>query len=144
METPLHAVINKTGVFDGFSANYAGAGFSDMKFKVHGLDAGGFQRWVQTVKSRGGALDRDGYLRLEKPSEREPVRYFASVPADLYAAALNQCVDRTKMCASEMMRLDARAGRRAAKAAPMAGMDMSGMDMPAAPADHGVSATSNE
>jgi cytochrome o ubiquinol oxidase subunit 2 len=38
METKLHAVINKAGVYDGFSANYSGAGFSHMRFKFHGLD----------------------------------------------------------------------------------------------------------
>lgn len=37
METKLHAVINKPGEFEGFSANYSGAGFSGMRFKFHGL-----------------------------------------------------------------------------------------------------------
>ena len=32
METKLHAVINKPGEFEGFSANYSGAGFSGMRF----------------------------------------------------------------------------------------------------------------
>ena len=134
METPLHAVINKTGIFDGFSANYAGAGFSDMKFKVHGLSRADFQRWLTKVRTQGGMLDRATYLRLEAPSEREPVRYYANVPGDLYAAALNQCVDRTKMCVAEMMRRDALAGRPTTNAAPMAAKAMPGMEMPAAPA----------
>jgi cytochrome o ubiquinol oxidase subunit 2 len=33
METKLHAVINQPGEYEGFSANYSGAGFSDMRFK---------------------------------------------------------------------------------------------------------------
>lgn len=136
METVLHAVINKPGVFDGFSANYAGAGFSDMKFKVHGLSQSDFQRWVEVVRSKGGVLDRAAYLRLEAPSERDPVRYFADVPGDLYDAALNQCVDRAAMCTSEMMRLDAEAGRPTAPmAAPTSGMAMPGMDMSAMPSN---------
>lgn len=140
METPLHAVINKPGVFDGFSANYAGAGFSDMKFKVHGLSQADFQRWLGTVRSKGGVLDRAAYLRLEVPSEREPVRYFANVPGDLYSAALNQCVDRANMCTSEMMRLDAEASRPAPEAGAMApATTMPGMDMPAIPADRSAS-----
>src|SRR3546814_14190438 len=36
METMLHAVINRPGVYDGFSANYSGAGFSGMRFQFHG------------------------------------------------------------------------------------------------------------
>jgi len=76
METKLHAVINKAGVYDGFSANYSGAGFSDMRFKFHGLDQAGFDAWVQSVKDAGGSLDRAGYLELEKPSVRvAPKKY---------------------------------------------------------------------
>ena len=37
METKLHAVINQPGDYEGFSANYSGAGFSGMRFKFHGL-----------------------------------------------------------------------------------------------------------
>ncbi|TIN44526.1 MAG: ubiquinol oxidase subunit II, partial [Mesorhizobium sp.] len=35
METRLHAVINKSGDYEGFSANYSGAGFSGMRFAFH-------------------------------------------------------------------------------------------------------------
>jgi cytochrome o ubiquinol oxidase subunit 2 len=44
MQTKLHAVINHAGVYDGLSANYSGAGFSDMRFKFYGLDQAGFDR----------------------------------------------------------------------------------------------------
>jgi cytochrome o ubiquinol oxidase subunit 2 len=47
MQTELHAVINRPGDYDGFSANYSGAGFSDMRFKFHGMSSGDFERWVQ-------------------------------------------------------------------------------------------------
>ena len=46
METELHAVINEPGVFDGFSANYSGHGFSHMRFKFHGVDDAGFDAWI--------------------------------------------------------------------------------------------------
>ena len=82
METRLHAVINDEGVFDGFSANYSGAGFSHMRFKFHGVDQKGFDQWVAQVREKGTALNRDTYLKLERPSEREPVRYFSSVEND--------------------------------------------------------------
>src|SRR6186713_1409043 len=50
METKLHAVINKPGEFEGFSANYSGAGFSGMRFKFHGLSKGDFDQWVEKAK----------------------------------------------------------------------------------------------
>ncbi len=51
-----------------------------------------------------------GYMKLEVPSEREPVRHYATVDADLYNAILNRCVDRNKMCMSQMMAIDADGG----------------------------------
>ena len=50
------------------------------------------------------------YLQLEKPSEAEPVRYFASVENGLYDAILNMCVQPGKMCMSEMHHIDATGG----------------------------------
>ena len=92
METQLHAVMNQAGAYDGFSANYSGAGFSDMHFKFHGLSAAEFDRWVQEAKASGKTLDRPRYLELERPSEREPVQRYASVSDGLYEAILNRSV----------------------------------------------------
>jgi cytochrome o ubiquinol oxidase subunit 2 len=92
MQTQLNAVINKRGDYDGFSANYSGAGFSGMHFKFRGLSAGDFEHWVQSAKTAGRELNNQGYLQLEKPSEREPVRRYSPVSAGLYDAILNQCV----------------------------------------------------
>lgn len=110
METKLHAVINKAGVYQGLSANYSGGGFSDMRFKFHGLSNEDFDRWVADNKKTGQTLDRAGYLSLEQPSHREPVRHYATVASDLYDAILNRCVDRSKMCMNQMMAIDARGG----------------------------------
>jgi cytochrome o ubiquinol oxidase subunit II len=92
METELHAVINRTGDFEGFSANYSGAGFSDMKFKFHGLSHTDFEHWVQSAKASGQALDHNSYVQLERPSEHDPVRRYASVVPDLYDAIVARTV----------------------------------------------------
>ena len=92
METQLHAVINEAGDFQGFSANYSGAGFSGMHFKFRGLSATDFDSWVQSAKTQDSELDTQSYLRLEQPSEREPVRRYSLVAAGLYDSILNQCV----------------------------------------------------
>jgi cytochrome o ubiquinol oxidase subunit 2 len=103
METQLHAVLNRPGEFIGFSANYSGAGFSDMRFKFHGMSAEEFGRWVQSVKAGGRELSHDDYLQLEKPSEREPVRYYATVAAGLYGSIVNGCVNGDNMCMMQTM-----------------------------------------
>lgn len=110
METKLSAVINKPGAFDGFSANYSGHGFNGMRFKFHGLASADFDKWVATNKTSGKQLTRADYLALEVPSEREPIRRYASVDPSLYKAILNRCVEANKMCMDEMMAIDANGG----------------------------------
>ena len=110
METKLHAVINKEGAYDGFSANYSGSGFSRMNFKFHGLTQDAFDQWVAKVKGEGKPLDRETYIALEKPSEAEPVRYYANSDSGLYKSVLNMCAFPDKMCMHEMMHIDAMGG----------------------------------
>jgi cytochrome o ubiquinol oxidase subunit II len=110
METKLHAVVNHAGTYKGFSANYSGAGFSGMHFAFQGLDDKGFDDWIAKAKTAGGTLGRSEYLQLERPSQNEPVRRYASVDGDLYRVILNMCVEPGKMCMSEMMAIDARGG----------------------------------
>lgn len=104
METKLHAVVNRPGVYDGFSANYSGAGFSHMRFKFHGLSNEDFDRWVERVKSSGMPLSKGAYLKLAKPSESDPVQRYASVTPDLYNLILNRCVDGRTCVADTMAR----------------------------------------
>jgi cytochrome o ubiquinol oxidase subunit 2 len=102
MATTLHAVINRPGEYEGFSANYSGAGFSDMRFKFLGVSAGEFDRWLQKAKASRDELTHDAYLQLEKPSEREPVRRYAVVATDLFDNVVNRCVDRKNLCMRHM------------------------------------------
>jgi cytochrome o ubiquinol oxidase subunit 2 len=92
MQTELNAIINQVGIYDGFSANYSGAGFSGMRFKFHGMTRGEFQQWVLRTRDSAAALDSARYLELARPSERNPVQRYSSVAGGLYDAILNQCV----------------------------------------------------
>jgi cytochrome o ubiquinol oxidase subunit 2 len=98
METKLHAVLNRPGSFEGFSANYSGAGFSDMKFRLHGLDPSGFDQWVERVRASGGRMEAGSYLPLAKPSEKDPVRRFAAVDPALWGRIVGQCVEPGRPC----------------------------------------------
>ena len=110
METKLHAVINHPGKFDGFSANYSGAGFSNMRFQFLGMSQQDFDNWVQVNKSNVNILTRSSYLALEKPSIKEPVHFYGSVSPDLFGAVINRCVDSKDMCMSQMMAIDSKGG----------------------------------
>ena len=110
METKMNAVINRPGKYVGFSANYSGDGFSDMRFAFHGLDQAGFDQWIAGVRADSKSLDRETYLELEKPSEKVPVLHYASVDQGLFDAVLNMCVEPGKMCMGEMMAIDKKGG----------------------------------
>ncbi|OYU98531.1 MAG: ubiquinol oxidase subunit II [Burkholderiales bacterium PBB5] len=110
MASQLHAVINQPGSWEGFSANYSGAGFSNMRFVFHGLAAADFDAWVAKNRASGDTLDRSTFVKLDKPSVREPVRRYASVERGLFDAVLNRCVDRSKLCMGQMMAIDAAGG----------------------------------
>jgi len=117
MQTELNGVINREGVFKGMNSHYNGAGFSGMHFKFHGLSNDGFDAWVQKAKDANTALNRDSYLELVKPSERNPVVRFSSVQDGLYDRVLNRCVEEGKMCMHHMMAIDAAGGAAYMKAA---------------------------
>ncbi|MFL6673378.1 MAG: ubiquinol oxidase subunit II [Massilia sp.] len=108
METELNAVQNKPVQSVGFSANYSGAGFSDMRFGYKGVAQADFDNWVQSVKTAGGELNRASYLTMEKPSIKEPVHRYGAVEPALYNAVLNRCVAEGSVCANKMMADDAK------------------------------------
>ncbi len=110
MQTVLHGVINKPGDFDGFSANYSGHGFTDMRFRFHGMSRQDFSQWVEKVRASGGDLDIKSFDQLNKPSRAEPVHYYAHFDSDLYHRILNRCVDPGQMCMDKMMAMDANRG----------------------------------
>ena len=102
--------MNQPGTFEGLSTNYSGAGFAGMHFKLASLSSTDFDKWVAKVKADGGALDRNTYLDLERPSENVPPRTYGTVDASLFQLAVNQCVEPGKMCLDDMMAIDAKGG----------------------------------
>lgn len=105
MQSTLHAVLNQQGDSWGYSANYTGAGFSDMRFKLRAVDQAGFDRWIAELKS-GEPLAQANYLQLEKPSEAVPVMHFGSVEDRLFDRVLNRCIQPGQPCMNEVMRQD--------------------------------------
>ena len=107
MQSMLHAVLNEPGDTWGYSGNYTGAGYTDMRFHLHGVDQAGFDRWVAQVKSSPEALSTERYIALDQPSEKVPVMHFGSVPKDTFQRAVNRCIAPGTLCKNEIMRIDA-------------------------------------
>ena len=106
MTSQLHAVLNRPGEYEGFSANYSGRGFSDMRFKLRGVDQAGYDAWIAQARASGQALEVPAYLALEKPSEKVPVIRYAAVSPGLFTRIAERCVPPGSVCMSQMMNHD--------------------------------------
>jgi cytochrome o ubiquinol oxidase subunit II len=103
MRSMLHAVLNKPGDSWGYSGNYTGDGYSDMRFRLHGMAPADFDRWVAGVKASGpNTLAPAAYLQLEKPSAKAPVQHFGTVTPGLFQHVVEQCVAPGTSCMSDM------------------------------------------
>ena len=86
MITQLHIIANNNGKYRGFSANYTGAGFSEMQFYAEVSDKKEYNSWVKEVRDgKHQALTWDYFWsNLVKPSIADPVAYFSDVDKNLF------------------------------------------------------------
>ncbi len=119
MRSELNAVLNQPGESWGYSGNYTGRGYSDMRFKLRGVTQADFDRWVADVKAGGGSLEQAGLIDLVKPSEKVPVAHFASVEAGLFDRVVNRCIEPGKPCMVDVMRHDMEMGGGSPHGGPM-------------------------
>ena len=113
METQLHAVMNKPGDYEGFSANYSGAGFSGMRFRSTASTPGRLRRLGRQGAHRRPAdpRPRASISTLAKPSENVPPSQLRATSTPTSSAASSTAASRRAGCAStEMMALDAQGG----------------------------------
>src|SRR5215468_714280 len=89
MVTRLYLRADQAGTYRGISANYSGAGFSDMVFNVNAVPAERFPQWVAATQTTGPVLDAQSYADLAKPSQAvTPFSYRAAAP-DLFKAIVS-------------------------------------------------------
>jgi cytochrome o ubiquinol oxidase subunit 2 len=84
METADNLVASVPGTYRGISANYSGAGFSGMTFKVEAMSKGDYRQWLAKAATAGQALDTSAYRTLAKPSENVPVSFYSHVTPGLF------------------------------------------------------------
>jgi cytochrome o ubiquinol oxidase subunit 2 len=90
MTTHLNLLADAPGEFPGFSANFSGDGFSDMRFVTKAVPPSDFDSWVKEARSTGSALDAAVYGALAKPSKAVPPMTYRSVEPDLFERIINQ------------------------------------------------------
>ena len=92
MTTHLNLLADQPGEFPGFSANFSGDGFSEMRFVVKSVPAADFNAWLEQVRGSGSALDDAGYAELAKPSKAVPPTTYRSVQPKLFERIIDQTV----------------------------------------------------
>jgi cytochrome aa3-600 menaquinol oxidase subunit 2 len=80
MNMRLWLQADKAGTYDGYGANFTGAGFAHMNFKVIAKSQSDFDAWVQQVKSTSPQLTMAGYNELKKDGLAKPTSYSAFPP----------------------------------------------------------------
>jgi cytochrome o ubiquinol oxidase subunit II len=90
MATQLYLQADHPGTYPGFSANFSGDGFADMRFDLKVLPPDGYAQWIAGAKAASGGLDRARYADLVKPSEGMAPTLFRSVEPGLFESIVNQ------------------------------------------------------
>ncbi|WP_343189861.1 ubiquinol oxidase subunit II [Buchnera aphidicola (Astegopteryx bambusae)] len=85
-KTNLYLISKYSGVYKGFSANYSGEGFSNMKFSVLIFkNRNNFLNWIKKLKQSKNFLNnyrKFSYLKI--PKKNRQVEYFSNVYPKLF------------------------------------------------------------
>ena len=90
MRTRLHAIANKPGVMNGFSANFSGTGFTDMNYKVYAVSPSRFNHWAASVSQKHNPLTIAAYAKIAAPSMNTPPMYYSAVHPHLFRMIMMQ------------------------------------------------------
>ena len=80
MTTTLYLQADHPGTFPGMSAQFSGAGFSDMRFDVEAVPAPAFDAWLARTRASAGPLDDAGYAALAQPGTSAPRAFHLASP----------------------------------------------------------------
>jgi cytochrome o ubiquinol oxidase subunit 2 len=95
MTTQLNLLADAPGTYPGLSAQYSGAGFSEMRFDAVAVPAAQFTDWVAATRAKGGALDAAAYAELAKPSRANPVATYATVAPQIFESIVTESAPGT-------------------------------------------------
>lgn len=88
MVTQVSLQADRPGEFTGISAQFSGAGFSDMTFTVKSVSDDDFNGWIASVRQSGSPLDKAAYVQLEQAKSTASPKTFSSTEEGLFDAAV--------------------------------------------------------
>ncbi|HMI76936.1 MAG TPA: ubiquinol oxidase subunit II [Buchnera sp. (in: enterobacteria)] len=92
MEKKLHLIGNVSGSYKGFSANYSGSGFSNMKFRaIVKINNTAFNKWITIVKRSNHSLNTmKMFYYIAQPYHKYDIEYFSSVHNNLFKKVIKR------------------------------------------------------
>lgn len=90
MQTKLHLMAHKEGVYEGSSSNLSGEGFAGMRFKARSSSEANFNTWVDNIQNSPSKLTAAEYEKLAKQSKNNPEAFYASYEPGLYDTIINK------------------------------------------------------
>ena len=97
MATRLHLQADRAGRYPGLSAQYSGAGFSDMHFTVEAVPLAQFASWAAGAKGRGAMLDAANYARLAERRSNLASAVYGGVAPGLFDAVVGMTAPKPKL-----------------------------------------------
>lgn len=90
MNTTLHLMADKVGVYRGVSANISGAGFAGMHFDLHAVSQNDFRNWESITSGQPKTLTVSSFDELSKPSQNITPFTYGSVEDGLFEIIVNR------------------------------------------------------
>ena len=84
MATQLNLKADRPGDYHGQSAQFSGAGFSDMHFVLRALAPESFAQWTAEARKSRLALDESEYLALARARATSPTLFYGSIDRALF------------------------------------------------------------
>lgn len=90
MNTQLHLIASKPGMYRGGSANISGPGFEGMHFDVSAVETQSFSQWASSMTNQPQALTKYTLRQLSLPSQNVQPFAFGTVENGLFDTIVNQ------------------------------------------------------
>lgn len=84
MQTKLHIMADKTGTYNGSTANISGEGYADMRFKVNAMSEAAFKTWISKAGTSSNMLTAESYAELAKSDESQPETTYKLMAPSLF------------------------------------------------------------
>lgn len=76
MQTKMHLIADKKGVYRGRSVSFSGNGFANMRFKAHVVSQEAYAAWLKQAKNAPTVLTWKLYKTISGPTKDTSVHYY--------------------------------------------------------------------